>query len=132
MWELFKEYPDALEHTVEIAEKCDLTLSMNEVLLPSFPLPDGVQSLNDYLEHLTMDGAQRIFGSIPDEVRDRISYELKVMNNLGLEGYFLIVQDFIQEARRRGIPMGPGRGSAAGSMVCYCPVSYTHLRAHET
>jgi len=120
MWELFKDYPEALEHTVEIAEKCNLALSMNEVLLPSFPLPEGVDSLNDYLERLTMDGAQRIFGSIPDEVRDRISYELKVMNNLGLEGYFLIVQDFIQEARRRGIPMGPGRGSAAGSMVCYC------------
>lgn len=120
MWELFGHIPQALENTTRIADLCDVELPMGQVLLPQFPLPKDHENLDDYLAALTRQGARQIYADVPLEVTERLEYELNVMASFGLSGYFLIVQDFLQEARRLGIPVGPGRGSAASSLVCFC------------
>ncbi len=120
MYSLFSDYPDALVNTCKIYEMVDLNLELGKAILPNFNVPEGY-SLDTYLRHLVYEGAGiRYPGSVPEEVKKRIEYELQVITNMKFPGYFLIVWDFIKYARVKRIPVGPGRGSAAGSMVSYC------------
>lgn len=117
--EAFPGHPEVLANTLRIADACDVSLS-KRVSVPSFPLPEGTASENDLLVRLATQGARSRYGeALPDGVRDRLDYELDVVTRTGYAGYFLIVADFIRAARERGIPVGPGRGSAAGSLVAY-------------
>ncbi len=117
---LFEEWPEALENTVRIAEQCDLTLDFSKAHLPSFELPPGSRDAHEYLRALAYEGARARFGELSAEITERLEYELSVIAQMGYSGYFLIVQDFVRFAKSRSIPVGPGRGSAAGSLVCYC------------
>ncbi len=120
MFLLFGEHPEALANTYKIYEMVDLDLELGGVILPNFDVPAGY-TLDSYLRHLVTDGARMRFGdSIQPEILSRIEYELSVITSMRFSGYFLIVWDFINHAKGRGIPVGPGRGSAAGSMVSYC------------
>jgi DNA polymerase-3 subunit alpha len=118
----FPENADALTLTAEIAEKCDLKLDFKKVYLPTFkiPEPNNNLSLDEYLEKLAWEGVKRRYPEVTPAIEQRLRHELAVIKQTGYAGYFLIVQDFIQHARSRGIPVGPGRGSAAGSLVSYC------------
>ena len=117
---MFPDYPEALLNTVKISEIIDLHIPLGNPVLPHFEVPDGY-NLDSYLSRLVEDGARRIYGEkIPANVRERINYEVSVITETGFSGYFLIVWDFINEAKRMKIPTGPGRGSAAGSIVSYC------------
>jgi DNA polymerase-3 subunit alpha len=120
MRSLFAEVPDALRSTLEITEKCNLSLDLGTFHLPHFPIPEG-ESAESYLEKLTEEGIARRYGTkaAPDSVRVRARRELEVIKSMGFSTYFLIVWDFIQFAKKRCISVGPGRGSAAGSIVAY-------------
>jgi DNA polymerase-3 subunit alpha len=120
MKRLFKEFPEGIESTLEIADKVNLKIP-TELQLPQFPIPpeSGCETLDDYLEQLTMRGLEDRYPILTSEILDRAAFELKVIRTMGYAGYFLIVQDFIQAARNRGIRVGPGRGSAAGSLVAF-------------
>ncbi len=120
MAEAFPDFPDALANTVEIAQRCQLELEMGKHLLPVFPLPSRFSEPDDYLRELAQEGARERYGAIDDAIARRLDYELDVIRTTGFAGYFLIVSDFVRNAREMGIPVGPGRGSAAGSLVCYC------------
>ncbi|HSG68523.1 MAG TPA: DNA polymerase III subunit alpha, partial [Bacteroidales bacterium] len=118
---LFPDHPEALANTQEIVNKVeDYEITTKEILLPHFPLPEGFNSEDDYLRHLTYEGARRLYEEITPEITQRLDFELDVIREMGFPGYFLIVQDFIAEARRMKVIVGPGRGSAAGSAVAYC------------
>ncbi|MDY6968259.1 MAG: DNA polymerase III subunit alpha, partial [Spirochaetota bacterium] len=120
MQSLFSDYPEALTNTVRLMDMIDLDLNLGNSILPNFKVPEGYD-LDSYLKELVYKGAADRFGKdIPEEVKKRIDYELSVIINMKFSGYFLIVWDFINYANRAGIPVGPGRGSAAGSMVSYC------------
>ncbi|MDX1651851.1 MAG: DNA polymerase III subunit alpha [Brumimicrobium sp.] len=131
MKELFADIPEAIENTMEIAGKCEKYTLASEILLPAFDIPeefmdetDQVNGTkngeNNYLRHLTYEGAKKRYGEITDEIRERLDFELETIANTGYPGYFLIVQDFCNAAREMGVVVGPGRGSAAGSAVAYC------------
>lgn len=125
MDEMYKAFPgktDALERTLEIEEKCNVEIETGSLLLPQFPLPQEDVNLNldEYLKKVTYQGAEKLYKEIPPELKDRIEYELSVIQKTGYAGYFLIVKDFIDFARNKNIPVGLGRGSAAGSVVAYC------------
>ena len=120
MREAFRDFPEAIENTVRIAERCNLEIEMGRLLLPAFPIPDSAKTPDQYLEELARDGLKRNYAEITPELEQRLNYELGVIRQLGWAGYFLITRDFIDYARSRGIPVGPGRGSAAGSLVSYC------------
>jgi DNA polymerase-3 subunit alpha len=117
----FREHPEAISSTLEIAEKCELTLDMKTNHMPQFPIPPdaGAGSLEDYLDKLSRQGLQRRYVDVTPEISSRLDHELGVIKRMGYAGYFLIVQDFINAARERGIRVGPGRGSAAGSIVSF-------------
>lgn len=116
---LFPDDREALMRTREIAERCQVEFDFNQMHLPVFEVPEGYD-LDSYLKELCYAGLKRRFpGEIPAEVRERVDYELSVIRQMGFSGYFLIVQDFINWSRSRGILVGPGRGSAAGSLVAY-------------
>lgn len=116
----FAHQPEALKTSLEIAEKCHLELRFNEIHLPRFPLPAGVEKAGDYLRELCIRGAKEKYGDpIPDKVRERFEYELGVMDKMGFASYFLIVWDLRRYARENGVRVGPGRGSAAGSLVSF-------------
>ncbi|MEN3039932.1 MAG: DNA polymerase III subunit alpha [Bacteroidia bacterium] len=119
---LFREYPEAILHTREVAEKCNLTLNFKQpLILPRYPTPPGYESMEAYLRALCYEGAKSRYGDpLPPAVIERLEHELRIIAQMGFSGYFLIVQDFIAEAKRRGVWVGPGRGSAAGSLVAYC------------
>ncbi len=122
MRELFPAdlYPGACDNTLLVAERVDVTMEMGRQLLPDFPTPSG-HTHASYLRDLVWRGARRRYGGdIRQEVSERIGYELKVIGDMGFDTYFLIIWDLIREARERGIRVGPGRGSAAGSIVAYC------------
>ncbi|MCB9057260.1 MAG: DNA polymerase III subunit alpha [Calditrichae bacterium] len=122
MYSLFKDKSQVLENTLEITEKINLELDFNARLLPRFSIPanEGTADENEYLKILTMRGADKKFNkNITPEIKNRIDYELGVIQKMGFAGYFLITQDFINAAREKDIPVGLGRGSAAGSMVAY-------------
>lgn len=120
MQEVFSDFPAAIENTIKIAEKCNLEIETGKLLLPAFPIPEKEKSADEYLTALAKDGLAEKYSKITDELEERLAYELKIIKQLGYAGYFLIVRDFVQFARRSGIPVGPGRGSAAGSLVSYC------------
>jgi DNA polymerase-3 subunit alpha len=117
---LFKDVPEALTQTLEIAEKCDLKLVLGENKFPAYTVPEG-QTREGYLRQLCDEGMVRRFGERAQEpeLRQRLDFELDVLNKTGFTSYFLIVWDFIDYAKRNGIPVGPGRGSAAGSLIAY-------------
>ena len=118
---LFREVEGACDNSLWIAERCDLQIEFGKPLLPNFPLPEGFSDDADYLHHLTFEGARARWGDdLPDEVTERLAYELKVIGDMGFSSYFLIVWDLIKHARDTGIRVGPGRGSAAGCAVAYC------------
>ena len=122
MYAAFPGKSEALERTLEIAEKCNLLIETDKILLPKFPLPEENRemTLDRYLEKVTYEGAAKLFPKMTDEVKERLDYELKVIEKTGYAGYFLIVKDFIDFAHSQDIPVGLGRGSAAGSLVAYC------------
>lgn len=120
MNEVFADIPEALSNTLEILNKVETYSIDHGPILPNFPLPDGFTNNDDYLRHLTYEGAKQRWGTLTDEQRERIDFELDTIKNMGFPGYFLIVQDFIAAGRKLGVSVGPGRGSAAGSAVAYC------------
>jgi len=118
---LFPEdlYPGACDTTLDIADRADVTLEFGKILLPSFPVPDGYD-VESYLRELVFEGAKQRYGAmLEDEVVDRIEHELRIISDMGFPAYFLIVWDIIKYAKDQGIRTGPGRGSAAGSIVSY-------------
>ncbi|MEL6943243.1 MAG: DNA polymerase III subunit alpha, partial [Bacteroidota bacterium] len=120
MGQLFGDIPESLDNTLEIYDKIDKLTLARDVLLPAFPLPEGVETQIDYLRQLTYEGAQKRYGTITPKIKERLDFELSVIEKTGYPGYFLIVQDFTTTAREIGVSVGPGRGSAAGSAVSYC------------
>ncbi|NQW29402.1 MAG: DNA polymerase III subunit alpha [Ignavibacteria bacterium] len=120
MVKLFKKFPEGIDSTLEIAEKIDLTIPTT-LQMPQFPIPEdsGAATLEDYLEELTRKGLEARYPNVTQDILDRASFELSVINKMGYAGYFLIVEDFIRAARDMSIRVGPGRGSAAGSIVAY-------------
>ncbi len=118
---IFSDHPEVLANTLEIADKIEGYKLNHDPILPVFPLPEPFTDSNDYLRHLTYEGAKERYGEeIPEGHRERIDFELETIRNMGFPDYFLIVQDFIKAARGMGVWVGPGRGSAAGSVVAYC------------
>ncbi|MFO7922958.1 MAG: DNA polymerase III subunit alpha [Bacteroidales bacterium] len=120
MYALFQDIPGAIENTMEIAGKTEAFDLNNNPIMPDFPIPEEFTNEDEYLQHLTLEGAKKRYKVITDEIRKRIDFELSVIKNMGFPGYFLIVQDFLKAAREMGVSVGPGRGSAAGSVVAYC------------
>ncbi|MEN3323289.1 DNA polymerase III subunit alpha [Mariniflexile soesokkakense] len=132
MKSLFKDVPEAISNIQEVVDKVEAYELAREVLLPAFNIPDefkneedlvdgGKRGENAYLRHLTYQGAKKRYGEeLSEEVKERLDFELDVIQNTGYPGYFLIVEDFIREARNMDVSVGPGRGSAAGSVVAYC------------
>ena len=130
MKKLFNDLPEAITNISEIVDKIEIYSLAREVLLPKFEIPiefnvtedadGGVRGENNYLKHLAYIGANKRYPEITDAIKERIDFELETIKKSGYPGYFLIVQDFIAEARKMGVSVGPGRGSAAGSVVAYC------------
>jgi len=134
MSELFSDLPEAIDNTNEIAEKIEVLDLHKDIMLPHFALPPGYTDQFEYLHHITFQGARQRYGVITSEITDRIDFELNVIRQMGFTGYFLIVSDFIKAGRDLGVFIGPGRGSAAGSVVAYCigitsidPIKYNLL-----
>ena len=118
---IFADHPEVISNTLEIVDKVEVINLNHDPILPVFPLPEGFTDSNDYLHHLTYEGAHIRYGKdIPEATRERIDFELATIKKMGFPDYFLIVQDFIKAARNMGVWVGPGRGSAAGSVVAYC------------
>ncbi|GAB4494361.1 MAG: DNA polymerase III subunit alpha [Saprospiraceae bacterium] len=120
MGELFKDVPQALDNTLEIVDKCEYLKLKQDILLPNFVIPKEFQTQDDYLRHLTYEGARQRYKEITPEIEERLNFELHTIKTMGFAGYFLIVSDFIKAGRDLGVFIGPGRGSAAGSAVAYC------------
>ena len=141
MKELFKDIPQAIDNTNEVAGKIELLNLKKDILLPNFPIPKEFQKHTDnnlnqweYLQHITYEGAKKRYSEISEEIRERLHFELFTIKTMGFAGYFLIVSDFIKAGRELGVFVGPGRGSAAGSVVAYCvgitnidPIKYNLL-----
>jgi DNA polymerase III subunit alpha len=119
MAEDFPGHADAMRRTLEVAERCNVELELGNILLPKFPVPDGRDAF-DYLVELCEKGLLKRYGKQTDELNERLRFELKTIKEMGFPDYFLIVWDFIHFAKRNGVSVGPGRGSAAGSLVAYC------------
>ncbi|MBK7689905.1 MAG: DNA polymerase III subunit alpha [Bacteroidetes bacterium] len=120
MTDLFADLPEAIDNTNEIVSKIDLISVTNDLLLPNFPLPEPFKSQDDYLEFLVFEGAKIKYKIFTPELEERIKFELGVIKKMGFAGYFLIVSDIITSTKKMGVIVGPGRGSAAGSVVAYC------------
>ena len=131
MKELFADLPEAISNIQEIVDKIEVFSLARDVLLPAFDIPEefqdeedkedgGKRGENNYLRHITYVGAKKRYGEITESIKERLDFELEVIANTGYPGYFLIVEDFIREARNMDVSVGPGRGSAAGSVVAYC------------
>ncbi len=134
MSRIFSDLPEAIDNTNEIVEKIDLLDLKREILLPFFPVPKEFASQDEYLEHITWEGAKQRYSEITSEIDERIRFELFTVKTMGFAGYFLIVSDFIRAGRELDVYVGPGRGSAAGSVVAYCigitnidPIKYNLL-----
>jgi DNA polymerase III subunit alpha len=131
---LFSDVPQAIDNTNHIADKVELLNLNKDILLPNYVVPDGFLTQDDYLKHITFEGARKRYGEVTPEIEERINFELHTVKTMGFAGYFLIVSDFIREGRNMGVFVGPGRGSAAGSAVAYCigitnidPIKYNLL-----
>ncbi|MBN2730174.1 MAG: DNA polymerase III subunit alpha [Bacteroidales bacterium] len=120
MLALFSDTPEALSNTQEIVDKIEDYTLHHDVVLPVFDIPSEFEDDNAYLRHLSYEGAKVRYEEITEEITERLDFELEVIKNMGFPGYFLITQDFIAKAREMGVLVGPGRGSAAGSIVAYC------------
>ena len=119
MAEFFKDVPEAIENAAKIAQRCNVDIELGKTQLPYFKVPDG-ETLNSYLEKLAQGGLEKRFGKKPkEEIKNRLKYELSVIEKTGITPYFLIVQDFVNWAKNNKIIVGPGRGSVAGSLVSY-------------
>jgi DNA polymerase-3 subunit alpha len=118
---LFKDYPEAIASTLEIADKCNLQIELKKNHMPAFPIPaeSGIADPNEYFEKLVHEGIRKRYSNVTPEIEKRVTHEISVIQKMGYAGYFLIVQDFINAAREMGVRVGPGRGSAAGSIVSY-------------
>ena len=134
MTKVFEDIPEAIDNTNEIVSKIDLLDLKKEILLPFFEVPADFKSQDEYLEHLTWEGARNRYKILTPESEERLQFELGVIRKMGFAGYFLIVSDFIRHGRDIGVFIGPGRGSAAGSAVAYCigitnidPIKYNLL-----
>ena len=131
MFEVFKACPQAVKQTMEIAERCNVELRFDQMFLPHYEVPAG-DTADSYLEKLCLQGLEKRYGrSVGDVYKERLRYELSVIRKMGFSTYFLIVWDFVSWAKKNGVPVGPGRGSGAGSLVAYtlaitdiCPVKY--------
>ncbi|HEY1540083.1 MAG TPA: DNA polymerase III subunit alpha, partial [Solirubrobacteraceae bacterium] len=120
MAQSFSQWPEALASTIEIAERCDVQIELGQQLIPHYPTPGGAPE-DEYLRARVLEGLARRYGDPPPAVAiERMEMELGVINRMGFDAYFLIVWDFIRYAKENGIAVGPGRGSAAGSIVAYC------------
>ena len=121
MRELFTSHQEALDITKEIANKCDLQLEFGKTYLPKYEIPSDheADNLEDYLKQVARQNLEKRYPEITPEIEERFNFELEVIHKMGYPGYFLIVKDFIDFARSQGIPVGPGRGSAAGSIISY-------------
>lgn len=131
---VFSDLPEVLSNTMEVADKIEDYIISSKAIMPIFPIPDEFANDDDYLRHITYEGAKKRYPELDDAVRERIDFELETVKRMGFPGYFLIVQDFIAAARDMGVAVGPGRGSAAGSVVAYClhitdidPIQYNLL-----
>ncbi|MFH2144035.1 MAG: DNA polymerase III subunit alpha [Bacteroidota bacterium] len=120
MYELFADYEEALTNTSEVEKKIENYELDHDPVMPDFPLPEEFNDADEYLKHLTYMGAEIRYKNLSEDIRNRIDFELETVKKMGYPGYFLIVQDFISAARKMGVSVGPGRGSAAGSVVAYC------------
>ena len=131
MKSLFEDCPESIINIQEVVDKIETYSLFRDVLLPKFEIPSefedpndlkdaGKRGENNYLRHLTFEGAKKRYVELTDELNERIDFELKTIEKTGYPGYFLIVEDFIREARKMNVSVGPGRGSAAGSVVAYC------------
>jgi len=134
MGKLFHDLPESLDNTNEIVDKITPPKLKRDILLPNFPLPPQFATADDFLKHLTFEGAREKYKEITEEVEQRLTHELHIIKTMGFAGYFLIVADFIKAGRDLGVMVGPGRGSAAGSAVAYCigitnidPIKYSLL-----
>jgi DNA polymerase-3 subunit alpha len=116
---IFADHPEVLKNTLEIADKCNLKINLGDIILPHFDIPKGETSIS-YLEKLSRQGMKKRYPNVTNEQKKRFEYELSVIKKTGYADYFLIVADFINWAKDQGIIVGPGRGSAAGSMIAYC------------
>lgn len=119
MEKVFGDFKPAMENTIRIAETCNLELQLGRLLLPIFPIPKASVDADSFLRHLCLEGLKERYSEITDEIQQRLEYELSVIKQMGYAGYFLVVKDFCDYARIQNIPVGPGRGSAAGSLVSY-------------
>ena len=121
MKNIFKKYPSAIENTLEVEEKINFKLEFKGYQTPIFPIPPEAKTnnLDEYFSQLASERFHKKFPRITKELEDRFNYELSTIKSMGFSGYFLIVQDFINESKKAGIPVGPGRGSAAGSLIAY-------------
>lgn len=119
MYALFSDVPEALENTVRIAQMVEVPELRRQVMMPAFPLPDKTMDENQYLRHLVYEQAKVKYPEMTEQVKERIELELQTIEQMGFSGYFLIVADIIKAARERGVVVGPGRGSAVGSIVAY-------------
>ncbi|MBO5552338.1 MAG: DNA polymerase III subunit alpha [Lachnospiraceae bacterium] len=131
---LFPQFPDALDNTQLIADRCSIEIEFHNTKLPHFDIPDGFDSSWDYLCHLAYKGLSERYPDDDGSLRKRLDYELSVIRKMGYVDYFLIVWDYINYSRSHGIPVGPGRGSAAGAVLSYClritdldPIRYSLL-----
>ncbi|MFN8243349.1 MAG: DNA polymerase III subunit alpha [Ferruginibacter sp.] len=134
MCEVFKDLPEAIDNTNEIADKVEVLDLKRDILLPHFVVPSNFKTQDEYLESITWAGAKERYKILTPETEERIRFELGVIKTMGFAGYFLIVSDFIRAGREMGVFVGPGRGSAAGSVVAYCigitnidPIKYNLL-----
>lgn len=115
---LFRDYPEAISNSCHIADRCQFDFKFDDLHLPDFPVPDGTTA-DEYLRKVCVEGLAKRYPEADETVKDRLEYELGVILSMGFASYFLIVWDFIRYAREKNIPVGPGRGSAAGSIVSY-------------
>ena len=117
---LFPDYPEACDNTEKIAGMCNFDFDFSEYHMPEFTLPEGKEDAGEYLRELCLIGAKKLYGEDREDVLKRLDYELNMISDMGFNDYFLIVADFIEYAKNSEIPVGPGRGSGAGSIVAYC------------
>lgn len=119
MENLFNDLPEAIDNSGKIADKCNLELNFQEFKLPKTPIPKNYETPADYLYKIVYDGAKEKYEKITQEIRDRIEYEFDIIKEMGFVGYFLITREIVSSARKMGVMVGPGRGSAAGSIIAY-------------
>ncbi len=131
---LFSDIPEAIDNTNHIVDKVEVLNLKKDILLPNYVIPEGFLTQDDYLRHITWEGARKRYHEITPEIEERLNFELHTVQTMGFAGYFLIVADFIQAGRDMGVFVGPGRGSAAGSAVAFCigitnidPIKYNLL-----